>query len=147
MKRVHKSFVAFAIFLLVTTTNSSFVKADAGGDSEIEVTWTNIKKPSAKHSYPKCKVQIVSITPKRSFLGIGLNVKDKNGEVIGWNGNINLNLPANQISQLPIKFCYPLNLGKKVKNPLKLEVFLKYSYLDPERGSTRTLEIPYKFKK
>lgn len=137
--------IVFSFSLSIAISNIAY--ADNGVDPEIDISWTPIKKPSSKYVYPKCKEQKILLNPKRSFLGIGLNVKDKNGETIGWNGNINLNLPANQITQLPIKFCYPLNLGKKVKNPLKLEVFLKYSYLDPERGSTRTLEIPYKFKK
>jgi len=142
-----KVFLALVITFTLSMVTPNIAYADNGVDTEIDVSWTPIKKPSSKYAYPKCKEQKILLNPKRHFLGMGIDVKDSNGDTIGFHGTIILNMPENQITEKTVKFCYPLNLGKKVKYPLKLVLYLKYPYTAPEKGSVRYLEIPYKFKK
>jgi hypothetical protein len=142
-----KVLLALVITFSLSMVTSNIAYADNGVDPEIDVSWTPIKKPSSKYVYPKCKEQKILLNPKRDFLGIAINVKDSKGDTIGFHGTIILNMPKNQVSEKKVRFCFPLNLGKKVKYPLKLELYLKYPYTAPEKGSDRYLEIPYKFKK
>ena len=140
-------FLALVITLSLSIITPNIAYADNGIDPEIDVSWTPIKKPTSKNKYPKCKEQTILLNPKRDFLGIAINVKDSTDETIGYHGKVILNMPKNQVTEKKVNFCYPLGLGKKVKYPLKLVIYLKYPYTSPEKGSARNLEIPYKFKK
>jgi hypothetical protein len=129
---------AFSLLILAAPPSS----ARTWSDEEVEISWLSPSKPK----FGKCTYGLVSITPRRDFMGMGVEVKNSRNKVIGWHGRVLVNLPINQKTNKVLTFCNFEN--RDFKGPYKLSVWVRYNpYRAPDSGETRTVEIPFKFLK